>query len=128
MSDPVREALAEWEDPRVQIVYRLLVDDTAPPNSEEHWEGWVARRVVAALAQEPAMLDVQQFAYPQPKSPPAAAAEGDAQRYRWLRDNCFESFHDKQYPGYNFRCTVLLRPSEGSPTLDAAIDAVRGAK
>ena len=50
-------------------------------------------------------------------------ASKDAERYRYLRDYCFDSFHDKQYPGYNFRCTVLLKPDERTPTLDAAIDA-----
>lgn len=49
MSD-VRQALAEWDDPRVQIVYRILCDDNAPPNLDDHWEGYAARRIVAALA------------------------------------------------------------------------------
>lgn len=40
---------ANWEDERTQVVYRLLCSDDAPPNMEEHWEGWVARRIVAAL-------------------------------------------------------------------------------
>ena len=42
--------LPEFEDPRVQIVYELLCDIQQPPNPEEHWEGWNARRIVAALA------------------------------------------------------------------------------
>ena len=41
--------LAEWDDPQVQIAYRILCDDQGPPNLEEHWEGWVARRIIAAL-------------------------------------------------------------------------------
>lgn len=41
--------MATWEDERTQVVYRLLCSDETPPNMEEHWEGWVARRIVAAL-------------------------------------------------------------------------------
>jgi len=50
--------LSEWDgknppiafdDPRVQTVYRILCDTTEPP-PEEHWEGFVARRIVAALS------------------------------------------------------------------------------
>lgn len=48
--------LPDWEDPRVQIVYKVLCDPdlNTPPNPEEHWEGWVSRQIVAAL-------DVQQL-------------------------------------------------------------------
>mgnify|MGYP000128344972 CR=1 FL=1 len=42
--------LAEWEDPRVQTVYEMLCDhDERPANPEEHWEGYIARRIVAVL-------------------------------------------------------------------------------
>lgn len=43
--------LPEWEDPRVQIVYKILCDPelNTTPNPEEHWEGWVSRQIVAAL-------------------------------------------------------------------------------
>lgn len=44
--------LAEWEDERVQLVYQLICDTDNWPPSEEHWEGWVARRIVAALERE----------------------------------------------------------------------------
>jgi hypothetical protein len=43
----------EFEDPRVQAVYAILCDDTMPPNPEEHWEGWKARRIVDALINFP---------------------------------------------------------------------------
>jgi hypothetical protein len=49
-----RRSATRWEDPRVQIVYTLLCADEAPPDREEHWEGWIARRIVAALATKPA--------------------------------------------------------------------------
>jgi hypothetical protein len=51
--DPVRQALAHWNDPRVQAVYEILCSEEAPPNPEEHWEGWIARRIVAALSTLP---------------------------------------------------------------------------
>lgn len=46
------EALPAWEDPRVQIVYEALCDQSLhePPNREEHWEGWLARNIVARLS------------------------------------------------------------------------------
>lgn len=43
--------LAEWEDPRVQVVYRILCDTETGPPPEEHWEGFLARRIIAALSQ-----------------------------------------------------------------------------
>lgn len=41
---------AEWDDARVQIVYDLLCSEEMPPNPEQHWEGWTAQRIVAALS------------------------------------------------------------------------------
>lgn len=43
------ESLPEWADERVQTVYRVLCETEHPPTPAEHWEGWVARRIVAAL-------------------------------------------------------------------------------
>lgn len=43
------EPQAQWDDPRVQRVYEVLCSNEAPP-PEQHWEGWVARRIVDALA------------------------------------------------------------------------------
>jgi hypothetical protein len=40
--------LPSFDDPEVQIVYRLLCDYTPPPDGQ-HWEGFDARRIVAAL-------------------------------------------------------------------------------
>lgn len=50
-NDPVAqtEGFPLFHDPDVQKVYRVLSDNTPVPNLEEHWEGWVARRIVAAL-------------------------------------------------------------------------------
>lgn len=47
------EPLARWEDAQVQTVYRVLCADEAPAKGE-HWEGWCARRIVDALAAQPA--------------------------------------------------------------------------
>jgi hypothetical protein len=49
---PLPTALADWEDPDVQLVYQLLCDTDFLPPSDEHWEGFCARRIVAALASE----------------------------------------------------------------------------
>jgi len=45
------EMLPAFEDTQVQIVYEVVceTDENVPPNPEEHWEGWMARRIVAAL-------------------------------------------------------------------------------
>lgn len=40
--------LPDWNDPRVQVVYEILGDETAPPGNE-HQDGFDARRIVAAL-------------------------------------------------------------------------------
>jgi hypothetical protein len=46
-AEATRGAL-NFSDPDVQRVYDFLCADAAPP-AGEHWEGWVARRVVASL-------------------------------------------------------------------------------
>ena len=40
---------SHFDDPRVQAVYSILCGDETPPKGE-HWEGFVARRIVDALA------------------------------------------------------------------------------
>ena len=45
-----KEALAtDWEDTDVQAVYRMLGSSELPGPAEEHWEGKVARMVVAHM-------------------------------------------------------------------------------
>jgi NTP pyrophosphatase (non-canonical NTP hydrolase) len=58
-AEPLRDELPEFEDARVQIVYKMLCDDdlNIPPNPEEHWEGWISRNIVAALALAPPSVD-----------------------------------------------------------------------
>ena len=43
------EPVAKFDDPKVQLVYEILCSDEAPPKGE-HWEGFMARRIVDALA------------------------------------------------------------------------------
>lgn len=43
-----KEPIADFNDKRVQAVYNILCSDESPP-SEEHWEGFVARRIVDEL-------------------------------------------------------------------------------
>lgn len=45
------QPVADWDSPQVRIVYEILIDGETPPNTDEHWEGFVARKIVAALAQ-----------------------------------------------------------------------------
>lgn len=56
MTDPTpiprATALADWADPAVQRVYTILTDGELPSNREEHWEGWVSRRIVATLSSD----------------------------------------------------------------------------
>lgn len=42
---------ADWSDPDVQMVYQMLCDteDLPPDWPDAHWEGWLARRIVAEL-------------------------------------------------------------------------------
>lgn len=49
MSADIVTRLPAFDDPDVQTVYALLCGDEAPPNREEHWEGWLARRIVAVI-------------------------------------------------------------------------------
>lgn len=77
-------ALPPFEDERVQTVYRLLCDNTAPPDSDEHWEGWVSRRIIAALdrpraqdwAKEASKVTVDNL--PAPAEPSVTQQEWDA--------------------------------------------------
>jgi hypothetical protein len=69
--EAVTGELAEWEDQRVQLVYELLCDQVAPP-AEEHWEGFSARRIVAAL-------------FPSADAPPAPSGKGEAVAWRYRR-------------------------------------------
>jgi hypothetical protein len=68
--------LPDWEDPRVQIVYELLCADLVPPGND-HWEGWVARHIVAALNQSsPPKTQAPPFTpddWGDPSSPPKAS-------------------------------------------------------
>jgi hypothetical protein len=64
--------LPPFDDPRVQLVYGLLCDTDSHPPPEQHWEGWLARRIVAALKATDAPAE----------KPPSAPDALDAARYR----------------------------------------------
>ncbi|MBB6578975.1 hypothetical protein HNP33_003080 [Comamonas odontotermitis] len=87
---------SHFDDPRVQAVYNILCSGEVPPNGE-HWEGFIARRIVDALSAPTA-----------PQAQPADAL--DAQRYRYLREGWT----------YDYRFKV----GDG---LDEAIDAAMAA-
>jgi hypothetical protein len=46
---PVQEPVTAFDDPLVQTVYNILCDADEGKPREDHWEGWKARRIVAAL-------------------------------------------------------------------------------
>jgi hypothetical protein len=44
-------SIPPFDDPQVQLVYRIICDDNYwPHDKREHWEGYVARHIVAAFA------------------------------------------------------------------------------
>lgn len=48
--------LAEWEDERVQLAYRILCDNLANKPGDEHWEGYCARWIVGELVDRTARV------------------------------------------------------------------------
>ena len=58
INQAAQEPVAQFEDPKVQTVYNVLCAEDAPPEGQ-HWEGWVARKIVDAL-----------YAAPQPAQQP----------------------------------------------------------
>lgn len=101
---------AQFDDPKVQAVYTILCDDADwPPkeNPQQHWEGWIARRIVDALL--------------------ADSVLEDAARYRWLR-NKSTVLHNTAWLGGATavqRDVDFLRRDDALAALDAAIDAAR---
>jgi hypothetical protein len=61
VAQPHGEPVAEFDDPRVQLVHAILCDDNDYPPTEplkqQHWEGWVARRIVDRLFTAPQQSD-----------------------------------------------------------------------
>jgi hypothetical protein len=45
----VDKALPDFDAPDVQVIYKILCRDDEPPNPEEHWEGYRARQIAAAI-------------------------------------------------------------------------------
>ena len=55
---PELTRMAEWEDQRVQKVYELLCLKEIPGDENEHWEGRLARLIVASLFAQPEQADI----------------------------------------------------------------------
>jgi hypothetical protein len=51
--------LVPWERADVQWVYELICEPPAPPNTEEHWEGYLARTIVTRFAARAAKLEAE---------------------------------------------------------------------
>jgi hypothetical protein len=45
----LKEPITPFDDPSAQLVYKLLTDDQDVPPGNQHWEGWIARRIVDVL-------------------------------------------------------------------------------
>lgn len=51
---------ASFDNPMVQAVYAILCEDAEPPKGE-HWEGFVARRIVDALSADSVLEDAARY-------------------------------------------------------------------
>lgn len=46
----MKEPISQWDDPVVQLIYKVLTDDDdVPPPGNQHWEGWMARRIADVI-------------------------------------------------------------------------------
>lgn len=50
MTDSKEPLLPAFEDLTVQLVYDIICEEEAPPDHAKHWDGWVSRKIVAALS------------------------------------------------------------------------------
>lgn len=90
-----KPVIAATDEARVKLVYEILVSDEAPPDPANCWEGWVARKIIAALAtEEPTSDDVRDaVAYRRLNTPEikdfVAAVQNEAlhQRHRWRAEH-----------------------------------------
>lgn len=80
--------LPDFYDHQVQVAYHLLCDDEMPP-PPEHWEGFVARRIVAALRAQ------ENDALPERASVRSRAAwDVMRERYRQVNQEGYTPEHD----------------------------------
>lgn len=61
--EPACEPTAKFEDPNVQTVYEILCAQEKPPEGE-HWEGFLARRIVDALRDQMVQGEPKAWLYP----------------------------------------------------------------
>ena len=119
---PSAGSLPPFDDANVQTVYGLLCSTEAPP-AGEHWEGWLARKIIAAL---PPFLG-------------APIAPEHAEELDRLSDEAVRRFHQDQQDAARYRWlravggktwTVLETGQSAigdlyDSAVDAAIDAAR---
>jgi Lar family restriction alleviation protein len=101
--------VATFDDPRVQGVYELLCEPANPP-AGEHWEGFIARKIVDLLATRDAAPSDAQDAERAAK----ALERKRCEQYEWTDDE-FEIWWDK-----DDRCKRDERIAEAQFILDAA--------
>ena len=107
--------LPEWEDQSVQVAYEVLCDLAEPPDGE-HWEGFVARRIVAALRNAEQAQVLRAMADLRRQSEEMYRLQKDVKRYRWLRKaGAWES-------EIGMDC-LSAKPEEFDKAVDAAIRA-----
>ena len=61
---PRDDDLPPFDDPKVQLVFDILCDDTPPPDPEHRWESWYAKRIIAALFPRIGPAKVLPFGHP----------------------------------------------------------------
>lgn len=102
---------AQFDDPKVQAVYAILCDDADwPPkeNPQQHWDGWIARRIVDALL--------------------ADSVLEDAARLDWLESQSQVNIERVRYLGADtsiYEVTPFNSTDYNGETLRKAIDAAR---
>ena len=113
------DELPPFDDAAVQTVYKLLCIDDAPPDQAEHWEGWLARRIVAALAARGAQagdeLPPTDEAQERAAFEKAMAAEGYELNPRLYRDGTYrESYYAAGWAMWQAR--AALAQQAATPT------------
>lgn len=98
-------ALPDWERPLVQAAYKILCSDDKPP-AGEHWEGFVARRFVAAVEASARQLSEQPGFVMVPVDPTEAMLEAANNEETWDDD----AMHAETY-----RSMIAAAPTEAKP-------------
>lgn len=54
--------ITDFNDPRVQIIYSILCEDSVPPDGE-HWEGFVSIKIANGLFKDESLPVMQDEKY-----------------------------------------------------------------